>query len=141
MTREAEALLKRYFEIDLPADTLVKDLTTAQQKIVQITCALARKASILVLDEPTAALVKRELNSLFSVLRRLRDEGIAVIFISHCTQEIEELCDEVTVMRNGTDVGVVDPKRTSRSSCPSNHASRGPRSPRCSAACAGFFCA
>jgi ribose transport system ATP-binding protein len=113
MKREAEALLKRYFEVDLPADTLVKDLTTAQQKIVQITRALARKASILVLDEPTAALVKREVNSLFSVLRRLRDEGIAVIFISHYMQEIEELCDEVTVMRNGTDVGVVDPKRTS----------------------------
>jgi energy-coupling factor transporter ATP-binding protein EcfA2 len=86
-----------------------------------------------VLDEPTTALVKRELNILFSVLRRLRDEGIAVIFICHCTQEIEELCDEVTVMRNGTDVGVVDPRRTSRSSCPSNHASRGPRSPRCGA--------
>jgi ribose transport system ATP-binding protein len=112
MKREAEALLKRYFEIDLPADTLVKDLTTAQQKIVQITRALARSASLLVLDEPTAALVKREVNSLFSVLRRLREEGLAVIFISHYMQEIEELCDSVTVMRNGTSVGVVDPHRT-----------------------------
>lgn len=113
MKREAEALIKRYFEIDLPADTLVKDLTTAQQKIVQITRALASKASILVLDEPTAALVKREVNSLFSVLRRLRDDGLAIIFISHYMQEIEELCDVVTVMRNGTDVGVVDPAKTS----------------------------
>ncbi|MDX8452324.1 sugar ABC transporter ATP-binding protein [Mesorhizobium sp. VK9D] len=113
MKREAEALIKRYFEIDLPADTLIKDLTTAQQKIVQITRALARKASILVLDEPTAALVKREVNSLFSVLRRLRDDGLAVIFISHYMQEIEELCDVVTVMRNGTDVGVVEPRATS----------------------------
>ena len=113
MKREAEALIKRYFDIDLPADSLVKDLTTAQQKIVQITRALARKASILVLDEPSAALVKREVNSLFSVLRRLRDDGLAVIFISHYMQEIEELCDVVTVMRNGTDVGVVDPRKTS----------------------------
>jgi ribose transport system ATP-binding protein len=112
MKREAEALLKRYFEIDLPGDTLVKDLTTAQQKIVQITRALARSASLLVLDEPTAALVKREGNSLFSVLRRLRDDGLAVIFISHYMQEIEELCDTVTVMRNGTTVGDVDPRRT-----------------------------
>jgi len=113
MKRDAEALIKRYFGIDLPADTLVKDLTTAQQKIVQITRALASKASILVLDEPTAALVKREVNSLFTVLRRLRDDGLAVIFISHYMQEIEDLCDVVTVMRNGTDVGVVDPKQTS----------------------------
>jgi ribose transport system ATP-binding protein len=112
MKREAEALIRRYFEIDLPADALIKDLTTAQQKIVQITRALARKASILVLDEPTAALVKREVNSLFAVLRRLRDDGLAVIFVSHYMQEIEELCDTVTVMRNGATVGVVDPRKT-----------------------------
>jgi ribose transport system ATP-binding protein len=68
---------------------------------------------VLVLDEPTAALVKREVDSLFEVLRRLRADGIAVIFISHYMQEIEALCDQVTVMRNGATVGVVDPKRTS----------------------------
>ncbi|TIV74082.1 MAG: sugar ABC transporter ATP-binding protein, partial [Mesorhizobium sp.] len=66
----------------------------------------------LVLDEPTAALVKREVDSLFDVLRRLRDDGIAVVFISHYMQEIEKLCDRVTVMRNGTDVGTVDPRQT-----------------------------
>ncbi|WP_414449396.1 sugar ABC transporter ATP-binding protein [Burkholderia sp. 22PA0099] len=112
MEREAAALLKRYFDLELPAGLLVQDLTTAQQKIVQITRALARDARVLVLDEPTAALVKREVDSLFAVLRRLRDDGIAVIFISHYMQEIESLCDAVTVMRNGTDVGVVSPKRT-----------------------------
>ncbi|TIU31332.1 MAG: sugar ABC transporter ATP-binding protein, partial [Mesorhizobium sp.] len=67
---------------------------------------------VLVLDEPTAALVKREVDSLFDVLRRLRDDGIAVVFISHYMQEIEKLCDRVTVMRNGTDVGTVDPRQT-----------------------------
>ncbi|WP_333814434.1 sugar ABC transporter ATP-binding protein [Tabrizicola sp.] len=110
MRRRAADLLKRYFDLDLPGDALIQDLTTAQQKIVQITRALAQEAKILVLDEPTAALVKREVDSLFRVLRRLRDDGIAVIFISHYMQEIEEICDEVTVMRNGTDVGVVDPQ-------------------------------
>jgi len=113
MKRESESIIKRFFDIDLPADTLIKDLTTAQQKIVQISRALARKASILVLDEPTAALVKREVNSLFSVLRRLRDDGLAVVFISHYMQEVKELCDVVTVMRNGADVGTVDPRKTS----------------------------
>ncbi|MCB1883101.1 MAG: sugar ABC transporter ATP-binding protein [Geminicoccaceae bacterium] len=110
MARRAEALIERYFDLRLPAGTLVRDLTTAQQKIVQITRALARKAGVLVLDEPTAALVRREVDSLFRVLRRLRDDGIAVVFISHYMQEILDLCDEVTVMRNGTDVGRVDPK-------------------------------
>jgi ribose transport system ATP-binding protein len=112
MERRAAELLKRYFDLELPHGLLIHDLTTAQQKIVQITRALAQQAKVLVLDEPTAALVKREVDSLFTVLRRLRDEGIAVIFISHYMQEIEALCDTVTVMRNGTDVGVVSPKTT-----------------------------
>ena len=113
MERRAADLLKRFFDMELPAGTLIKDLTTAQQKVVQITRALAQEASVLVLDEPTAALVKREVDSLFAVLRRLRDDGIAVVFISHYMQEIEQLCDRVTVMRNGTDVGTVDPRETS----------------------------
>lgn len=112
MARRATELLKHYFDLDLPSGTLVQDLTTAQQKIVQITRALAQKASVLVLDEPTAALVKREVDSLFRVLRRLKQDGIAVVFISHYMKEIEDLCDTVTVMRNGTNVGVVDPRTT-----------------------------
>ena len=110
MRRDAAALLKRYFDMELPGDALIRDLTTAQQKIVQITQALARDAKVLVLDEPTASLVKKEVDSLFNVLKRLRDDGIAVVFISHYMQEIDEICDEVTVMRNGTDVGVVSPR-------------------------------
>lgn len=112
MNREAAALLKRYFDITLPPGTLIQDLTTAQQKIVQITRALAQNAKVLVLDEPTAALVRREVDSLFKVLRRLKADGLAVIFISHYMQEIEEICDTVTVMRNGRHVGVVDPVTT-----------------------------
>lgn len=112
MERGAAALLKKYFGLELPHNLLIQDLTTAQQKIVQITRALAQQAKVLVLDEPTAALVKKEVDSLFAVLRRLRDDGIAVIFISHYMQEIESLCDAVTVMRNGTDVGVVSPTTT-----------------------------
>jgi len=113
MARRARALLNQYFDLDLAPGRLIQDLTTAQQKIVQITRALVQKASVLVLDEPTAALVKTEVDSLFRVLRRLRDEGIAVIFISHYMKEIANLCDTVTVMRNGSDVGVVDPRTTS----------------------------
>ncbi len=113
MAAAANELLKRYFGIELPAGALIKDLTTAQQKIVQITRALAQKTAVLVLDEPTASLVKTEVDSLFAVLRRLKADGIAIIFISHYMQEIDQLCDVVTVMRNGADVGTVRPAETS----------------------------
>ena len=88
------------------------DLTTAQQKIVQITRALLHKPKILVLDEPTAALIKREVDSLFVTLRRLRQDGIAIVYVSHYMQEIEDLCDRVTVLRNGAKIATVDPKVT-----------------------------
>jgi len=107
MNRDARALLKRYFDLDLTPTTLIRNLTTAQQKVVQITRALAQDAKVLVLDEPTASLVQREVDSLFQVLKRLRDEGIAIVFISHYMQEIKEICDRVTVMRNGEVVGTL----------------------------------
>ena len=110
MNRQAADLLKRYFDLDLSPRTLISQLSTAQQKIVQITRALARDAKVLVLDEPTAALVNREGESLFSVLRRLKAEGRAIIFISHYMSELVEICDSVTVLRNGTNVGVVNPR-------------------------------
>jgi len=110
MNRRSRDLLKRYFDLNLDPRTLISDLSTAQQKIVQITRALAQDAKILVLDEPTAALVKKEVDNLFDVLRRLKADGLAVIFISHYMAEIEEICDVVTVLRDGSDVGVVVPR-------------------------------
>ncbi len=109
MNRQASELLRQYFDMELDPRTLISDLSTAQQKIVQITRALANKAKVLVLDEPTAALVKKEVDNLFVVLRRLKAEGRAIVFISHYMAEIEEICDVVTVLRNGSDVGVVTP--------------------------------
>ena len=112
MNRQAAELVERYFSVDINPRSLVRDLSTAKQKIVQITRALARKARVLVLDEPTAALVQQEVESLFAVLRRLRDEGIAVVFISHYIQEVLDICDEITVLRNGADVGVLRASET-----------------------------
>lgn len=110
MNRRASELLKSYFNMDIAPTTLISELSTAQQKIVQITRALAREAKVLVLDEPTAALVNREVENLFRVLERLKNDGLAIIFISHYMAEIEKVCDVVTVLRNGSDVGVVDPQ-------------------------------
>ena len=113
MKRSAAALIKQHFGIDLNPNTLVRDLSAAQQKIVQITRALANNARVLVLDEPTAALVAAETARLFKVLRDLRDKGIAVIFISHYMQEIMDLCDEVTILRNGKNAGQLQIKDSS----------------------------
>uniref|UniRef100_A6W2Y9 ABC transporter related n=1 Tax=Marinomonas sp. (strain MWYL1) TaxID=400668 RepID=A6W2Y9_MARMS len=110
MNAQATELLQRYFDLELDPTTLISDLSTAQQKIVQIIRSLSQNAKVLVLDEPTAALVTKEVESLFTVLRRLKEEGIAIVFISHYMSEIESICDTVTVLRNGENVGQVSPK-------------------------------
>lgn len=113
MQKHAEALLHDYFDVTLASDALIGDLSTAEQQIVQITRALLRKPKIIVFDEPTAALVRREAETLFRLIRRLRDEGVTIIYISHYLGEIEELCDHVTVLRNGRDVASLPITETS----------------------------
>ena len=108
MNRSAGELVKKNFGVDINPRELIRNLSAAEQKIVQISRALARKVSVLVLDEPTAALVQAEVSSLFKVLRNLRDQGIAIIFISHYIQEIVDVCDTVTILRNGRNSGEVD---------------------------------
>jgi len=113
MQRQAAEILDRYFGLRLPNSALIADLSTAEKQIVQITRALLHGPKILVFDEPTAALVRREADILFSLIRRLRDEGITIIYISHYLGEIEALCDEVTILRNGIDVATLAVRDTS----------------------------
>jgi ribose transport system ATP-binding protein len=104
MQRKARETLSDYFGITLPSHALISELSTAERQIVQITRALLDQPKVLVFDEPTAALVRREADILFRLIRRLRDEGVTIVYISHYLNEIEELCDHVTVLRNGVDV-------------------------------------
>jgi D-xylose transport system ATP-binding protein len=80
-------------------------LGTAQQQLVEIAKALSQKASILVLDEPTAALTDAESASLFSILKKLRGQGMGIIYISHRLDEVFRLSDRITVLRDGRMVG------------------------------------
>ncbi|WP_122302419.1 sugar ABC transporter ATP-binding protein [Pseudomonas amygdali] len=107
--REAARLLDDYFAMRLPSGALVRDLDSAQRQILQITRALLAKPQLLVFDEPSVSLVKQEVDRLLAIVRRLRDDGLTIVYISHYLQEIESLCDQVTVLRNGRDVAVVDP--------------------------------
>jgi erythritol transport system ATP-binding protein len=99
-----EALLKR---LDEPLDpaTLVGDLRVGQQQIVEIARALAERARVLIMDEPTSALSVAEIEVLFRVIRDLTAEGVAIVYISHHLEEALEIADHVVVLRDGELVG------------------------------------
>jgi ABC-type sugar transport system ATPase subunit len=100
MAAQAAELARRFsFEIDPAAK--VEDLATGDCQIVEILKALRHNASILVMDEPTSSLSEREAKRLFEVVRRLRSEGLAIVYISHRLDEIIDLADEVSVLRDG----------------------------------------
>ncbi len=88
-------------------ETLVAGLSIAEQQLVEIARALHRRSRILVLDEPTTALSARETDRLFALVRQLRSEGIALIYISHRMAEVYELADRVTVLRDGSYAGAL----------------------------------
>jgi ribose transport system ATP-binding protein len=89
-------------------ETIVGQLSIAERQLVEIARALHAKSKILVLDEPTTALSSRETERLFALIRQLRSEGIALIYISHRMAEVYELSDRVSVLRDGTYVGTLD---------------------------------
>jgi simple sugar transport system ATP-binding protein/ribose transport system ATP-binding protein len=86
---------------ELPADARVGSLRLAQQQEVAILWALAREARLIVMDEPTAALAKPEAEKLLSVVRRLREAGTAIVYVSHFLEEVLAVADTVAIMRNG----------------------------------------
>jgi len=102
--RIAEEALARSGGEDIHPSALVKDLPLSRRQLVEIAKALARKPRVLILDEATSALTASDVEKVFRVLKRLRDEGIALLYISHRMHEIAELADDCTVFRNGRNV-------------------------------------
>ncbi|MDD2586528.1 MAG: sugar ABC transporter ATP-binding protein [Syntrophomonadaceae bacterium] len=94
---------------DLNPSSLVKDLSIVQQQAVEIAKVLVEDAKIVVMDEPTALLPAREVETLFRVINTLRDRGVTVLYISHRLNEIFEMADQVTVLKDGSKVGTVRP--------------------------------
>ena len=105
--REASEVLAR-LGVSLDPRARVGSLSVADQQMVEIARALVHKVKLLVLDEPTAVIAGREATLLFDRLRRLRDSGVSVIFISHRLEEVFALCDRVTVLKDGKLVGTRD---------------------------------
>jgi simple sugar transport system ATP-binding protein len=98
--RQVRALAQR-FDLEVPLDRRADELSVGERQRAEILRVLGRGARILILDEPTAVLTPGETRRLFVSLRRLRDSGCAVIFISHKLAEVEEIADRVTVLRRG----------------------------------------
>ena len=103
MNTEATELLRR-FAVEIDVRQPLMEYSTAIQQMVAIARAVSFKAQLVIMDEPTSSLDEREVAVLFGVMRRLRSEGVAVIFVSHRLDELYQVCDRVTVMRDGRTV-------------------------------------
>ena len=107
MRQQAAAIFAR-LDIDIDLSAEISQLSIAQQQFVEIGKALSLNARILILDEPTATLTPSEAEHLFAIMRELRQQGVAMIFISHHMEEIFDICDRITVLRDGQYVGMTD---------------------------------
>jgi ribose transport system ATP-binding protein len=110
--RRAKALLDRV-GLDVDPRTPVEHLGIAQRQLLEIAKALAFASRLLILDEPTATLTPREIGRLFQIIRDVRAAGVTVIYVSHHLNEIFELCDAVTVLRNGRRIASLPIRATS----------------------------
>jgi L-arabinose transport system ATP-binding protein len=109
LNRRVRADLERLgFERVIRPDTLGSHLTPAQRQLVEILRALTTDAKVIAFDEPTSSLSEHEVEALFTLIRRLREEGLAVVYVSHRLQEIFQLADRIAVLRDGGLVGVRD---------------------------------
>ncbi|OYT60739.1 MAG: ABC transporter ATP-binding protein [Desulfurococcales archaeon ex4484_217_1] len=105
--RNAEKLMKE-IGFEVPLDAIVEDLPIGVQQRAEILKILLRKAKILILDEPTSVLTPIETRELFKTLKKLKEKGITIIFITHKLREVKEITDRVTVLRKGRLVGTVE---------------------------------
>src|SRR2546426_12373954 len=94
---------------------LVEELRVAEQQMVDVAKALSLDASILIMDEPTAALTEHEIEELFAAIRGLKEKGVSIVYISHRMEELFEIGDRVTVLRDGRSVGTYDVREMSKS--------------------------
>jgi ribose transport system ATP-binding protein len=108
LRRKAKERLDQLGFSNININYTVKDLSVAYQQIVEICKAVTRNCSVLVLDEPTAVLASYEVEQLFRLLKEFKNQGISIIYISHRIEEVMQLCDRVTVLKDGANVNTMD---------------------------------
>lgn len=109
MKKEAQQLIDRY-GFGLKPDAIVETLPIAQRQTVEILKALNGKSRLIIMDEPTASLSNKESESLFQIIRQLKEQGVSIIYISHRLEEVYRLADRLTILRDGARVAVLDRK-------------------------------
>lgn len=100
--------------LEIDADAIVGKLTVAQQQMVEVAKALSQEAGIIIMDEPTASLSDREVQSLFQTITHLKEKNVAVVYISHRLDELYAVCDKVTILRDGKYIDTVAVKDVGR---------------------------
>lgn len=111
---KTKALMKKYNITHIDINKECGSLSVGQQQMVEILRAMSQNIKILVLDEPTSALTEIETKILYGMIKMLRSEGVAILYISHRLQEIFDICDRVTILRDGRYIQTFDVKDTSR---------------------------
>ena len=111
---KARQLLEQLEHGDIPLDAVVGSLPPSARQIVEIARSLMTQVRVLVLDEPTSTLGRADVERLFALVRRLRDQGICVVYISHFLEEIEAITDRVTILRDGRSIATARSKDLSR---------------------------
>lgn len=113
MNRKSAELLKT-LKIEILPTQLLSECSIATQQMIAIARAVNMKCKVLILDEPTSSLDDDEVEKLFVLMRRLRDEGVGIIFVTHFLEQVYEVCDRITVLRNGELVGEFKTKELPR---------------------------
>jgi ABC-type sugar transport system ATPase subunit len=114
LKENTQKILDEFHLKDLKSGMPVRELSIGRQQVVEILKASSRHSKILILDEPTSALTDKETDLLFEIMRRLKSQGVAIIYISHRLDEIFEICDRTTVLRDGQYVATLDVASTDK---------------------------
>lgn len=109
---ETRRILRDTVKLDVAPETLMKNLSIADQQMVEIAKVVSKGCRIVVFDEPTSSLTENEIKYLFDIIRKLKDRGVCIIYISHRLEELAEIADRVTVLRDGQHVKTMDYKDT-----------------------------
>lgn len=102
--RNRAARVLEELELDLPLDTQVGRVEIAVQQMVEIAKAFSRNAKLIIMDEPTSSLTNKEVEKLYCIMRKLKDKGVSILFVSHKLEEVSYICDRVTVFRDGQSI-------------------------------------
>lgn len=114
MWTDTQTLL-RSLDLEMDPKKRMCELTVAQMQMVEIAKAISYNARIIIMDEPTSSLTDKEVKHLFEIIRRLKDEGVSIVYISHKMDEIFQICDEITVFRDGQYISCVYSAETNQS--------------------------